>query len=395
MKAVVDYAHSKGLTFGLYTCAGTKTCVGGRPGSKDHWQQDADVYAEWGVDWVKMDWCNTNGMVPEDTYPLMSAALNKTGRPMHLNMCEWGKDEPWNWGGKIAQSWRMSGDHTPVWASTKQQIELSAKIPANGTGREWGWNDMDMLETGNYEQAAHANGKEGTMTATEYQTEFTMWAISASPLTVTTPIMNCTGPPPPPPPPFSGKCSVALTKQLSNTKCVPGTSFGCYDDEAVMWTSGGCRGEFACDGMAAATFCNVEGGRHANCTCGVPPPAPGPAVCKGWISDLQKKILLNTEAIAVNQDVTPQGRPLVDGNLTVWARHLTGGDVAVALYNEGDTASPGLHVEFAALGWPAGQKATVRDLWAHADVGTATDRTTSVPVAPHEAILYRLSPITE
>ena len=49
-----------------------------------------------------------------------------------------------------------------------------------------------MLETGNYEQAAHANGKQSNMTAREYHTEFTMWAISASPLTVTTPIMNCT-----------------------------------------------------------------------------------------------------------------------------------------------------------------------------------------------------------
>ena len=53
MKAVVDYVHTKGLSFGLYTCSGTETCVGGRPGSFGHWQQDADVFAEWGVDWVK------------------------------------------------------------------------------------------------------------------------------------------------------------------------------------------------------------------------------------------------------------------------------------------------------------------------------------------------------
>jgi hypothetical protein len=57
---------------------------------------------------------------------------------------------------------------------------------------------MQMLETGNYAQAAHANGKEGTMTAIEYKTEFSMWAIAASPLVVTTPIMNCTSPPAPP-----------------------------------------------------------------------------------------------------------------------------------------------------------------------------------------------------
>ena len=57
MKPVVDYVHSKGLSFGLYTCGGTETCVGGRVGSMGFWSQDANSYASWGVDWVKMDWC--------------------------------------------------------------------------------------------------------------------------------------------------------------------------------------------------------------------------------------------------------------------------------------------------------------------------------------------------
>ena len=56
MKPVVDYVHSKGLSFGLYTCGGTETCVGGRVGSMGFWAQDANSYASWGVDWVKMDW---------------------------------------------------------------------------------------------------------------------------------------------------------------------------------------------------------------------------------------------------------------------------------------------------------------------------------------------------
>ena len=64
---------------------------------------------------------------------------------MHFNMCEWGKDSPWEWGDACAQSWRMSGDHTPVWASTKKQIALSAAIPAEYTGEAYGWNDMDMV----------------------------------------------------------------------------------------------------------------------------------------------------------------------------------------------------------------------------------------------------------
>ena len=71
---------------------------------------------------------------------------------MHFNMCEWGDENPWEWGYDCAQSWRMAGDHTPVWESTKKQIRLSAAIPAQYTGKPYGWNDMDMLETGNYEQ---------------------------------------------------------------------------------------------------------------------------------------------------------------------------------------------------------------------------------------------------
>ena len=142
MKPVIDYAHSKGLDFGLYTCGGDKTCVGGRPGSKDHWTQDADVWAEWGVDWVKMDWCNSQGEDIKTTYGLMSKALNESGRHIHFNMCEWGKENPWEWGDSVAQSWRMAGDHTGVWSSTKQQIANTMAIPANGTGQAYGWNDM-------------------------------------------------------------------------------------------------------------------------------------------------------------------------------------------------------------------------------------------------------------
>ena len=320
MAPVVEYAHSKDLTFGLYTCAGTETCVGGRPGSKDHWTQDANVFAEWHVDVVKMDWCNTQGMHPQIAYKQMSDAMNATGRRMHLNMCEWGQENPWEWGGAIAQSWRMSGDHTGRWTSTKKQIELSAAIPAQYTGKEWGWNDMDMLETGNYEQAAHANGKESNMTSIEYKTEFSMWAISASPLVVTTPIMNCSN--------ASGKSSV---------------------------------------------------------------------VCKPWISELQKEILLNKEVLAINQDPSPQGRPVVDGDRRIWTRKLANGDVALALYNEEDksmTIGPfalsRVHSE-----WGGTSRVRVRDLWRRGrlqdDPMINDGMVPPVVVAPHETKLYRLS----
>jgi alpha-galactosidase len=327
MKKIVDYAHSKGLTFGLYTCAGTHTCVGGRPGSKDHFPQDAAVFAEWGVDVVKMDWCNHGDMQPAETYALMSHALNATGRPIHFNMCEWGQKEPWEWGPKVAQSWRATGDHTPVWESTKQIIAQRSAIPASLGGAPYAWNDMDMLETGNYAQAAHANGKQGTMSAAEYKTEFSMWAILASPLVVTTPILNC-----------------SKTDQIA-----------------------------------------------ANFT---------PGRCVPSLTRLQREILLNPEVLAINQDVTPAGRKLGGGGdddaaaAMVYARNLSDGSVAVALYNPEDAPAPA-SVDFTTLGWRAATTVAVRDLWARASKGVAIARypaTGVVTVGAHETLLLRLTP---
>jgi len=329
MKPIVDYAHSKGLTFGLYTCAGTYTCVGGRPGSKDHFVQDANVFAEWGVDVVKMDWCNTEGMTPEDAYPKMSEALNKTGRPIHFNMCEWGRDDPWKWGPATAQSWRVSGDHIGSWDSTKAIIEKRTRIPDELGGAPYAWNDLDMLETGNYKQAAHANGKEGTMTAAEYKTEFSMWALFASPLIVTTPIVNC-----------------SKTDQI----------LGNYT----------------------------------------------PGTCRPSITALQQEILLNTEAIEINQDASPAGRLLQRAprndddttNASVYGRNLTDGSVAIALYNPRDAPNTG-SFEFTLLGWPNGVTAAVRDLWQHKDLGNFKDRFPAlgdnIVVDAHATVLLRLT----
>lgn len=317
---MIDYAHSKGVVFGLYTCAGTLTCVGRRPGSKDHWKEDASLWASWGVDWVKMDWCNTEGMKPQSTYPLMSAALNATGRPIHFNMCEWGVDNPWEWGDAIAQSWRSTGDHTGVWSSTKSIINQTALVPAKYSGRPYGWNDMDMLETGNYAQAAHANGRESNMTAEEYKTEFSMWAIAASPLVVTTPIMKCS---------------------------------------------------------------THNGG--------------GKVTCTPTITPLQREILLNKEVIAINQDVTPQGRPVTAGNLKYWARVLSDGDVALAMYNEDDNINT-FSFEFSTLvsggiapGWDGDIVVSVRDLWKHKELGQFRSNTPTLSIPGHSTRLFRLS----
>ena len=100
MKALADYVHARGLKFGIYSCAGTKTCAG-RPGSRGYEYIDAATYAEWGVDFLKYDWCNNNGANAREVYYIMSDAIRQTGHPVVLSICEWGDNKPWEWGSDI------------------------------------------------------------------------------------------------------------------------------------------------------------------------------------------------------------------------------------------------------------------------------------------------------
>jgi alpha-galactosidase len=85
MKALADYVHSKGLKLGVYSDAGSQTC-GGRPGSRGYEFQDAQVYAGWGVDYLKYDWCNTEGLKAEGAYKTITAALKKAGPRTFLHV---------------------------------------------------------------------------------------------------------------------------------------------------------------------------------------------------------------------------------------------------------------------------------------------------------------------
>src|SRR3954454_2252391 len=94
IKAVADYVHSKGLNFGLYSSAGTKTCnSAGFPGGLGHERQDAALWASWGVDYLKYDNCNNAGSTTTqqyiDRYSAMRDALAATGRPILYSLCEW------------------------------------------------------------------------------------------------------------------------------------------------------------------------------------------------------------------------------------------------------------------------------------------------------------------
>ena len=175
MKALADYVHTRGLKFGIYSDAGTKTC-GGRPGSQGHEYQDAVQYARWGVDYLKYDWCSTGTRNAEEAYATMADALKASGRAILFSMCEWGNAKPWLWAAKIGNIWRTTGDITDKWSGhhgyswgVVSIADMNEPLwPYAGPGH---WNDPDMLEVGN-----------GGLSDIEYRSHFSLWAMMGAPL---------------------------------------------------------------------------------------------------------------------------------------------------------------------------------------------------------------------
>lgn len=184
MKALADYLHSKGMKLGIYSDAGTNTCAC-YTGSLGHEYQDAFTYAQWGVDYLKYDWCYTSNINPKGAYALMRDALRWAGRPIFFSMCEWGSSKPWEWAAEVGHSWRTTGDIGVGFLAIPQRYDENGNrlwtplgvmpiVDMNEPLREYAgpghWNDPDMLEVGN------------GMTAAEDRAHFTLWCMMAAPL---------------------------------------------------------------------------------------------------------------------------------------------------------------------------------------------------------------------
>ena len=192
IKVLADYIHSKGLKFGIYTDAGMKTCEG-RPGSRGYEFQDMKQYAEWGVDYVKIDWCYADGQNTKASYSLFRDAIKASGRPMVLSICEWGLTKPWLWARGIGHLWRTTLDIADCWdcgepgwyGGVKRENFIGfTKILDQQVGLEsyagpGHWNNPDMLEVGN-----------GGLTLDESKAHFSLWCILAAPLMIGADIRN-------------------------------------------------------------------------------------------------------------------------------------------------------------------------------------------------------------
>ena len=186
MKAVADYVHSKGLKFGMYSCAGNLTCAG-YPGSFEHEFTDAKTFAEWGVDFLKYDYCyHSNIIHGKYLYRRMGLALKNCGRDILFSACSWGADNTAEWMRETgANMWRSTGDIFDNWESVRRLTEEQEKIlPYGGAGC---FNDMDMLIVGMYGKGNV--GLEG-MNDTQYKTHFSIWSLFGSPLMIGCDIRN-------------------------------------------------------------------------------------------------------------------------------------------------------------------------------------------------------------
>ncbi|MEM9835567.1 MAG: putative Ig domain-containing protein [Bacteroidota bacterium] len=191
MSALADYLHDNGLKFGIYSSPGDISC-GGLAGSLGHEQRDAQTYADWGVDYLKYDWCSYNNYlgtpqkswsVAEQVLPFrkMTDALDATDRDIIHSVCNWGMNQVWEWAPQTGgQLWRTSGDIEDSWASLSTIGFAQGKL--NSFSKPGGWNDPDMLIVGwvGWGDKLH----ETKLTPSEQYTHITLWSMAAAPLMI-------------------------------------------------------------------------------------------------------------------------------------------------------------------------------------------------------------------
>jgi alpha-galactosidase len=189
---LADYVHERGLKLGIYSGPGVETCAG-YTGSAGHEQEDAELFASWGVDHLKYDSCcwpgkGGDGLV--ELHKKMSDALKATGRDIVLHVCHCGWDDVWEWardagghhwriGQDITDDFDVPGHREGYYFDVLDMIDRGVGLEEfSGTG---GWNDYDML-------VVNLRG-EGSLvgdgaTPEEYRTHLSMWAILSSPLII-------------------------------------------------------------------------------------------------------------------------------------------------------------------------------------------------------------------
>lgn len=313
IKALADYVHSKGLKLGIYSDAAQLTCAG-YTGSLNFEEQDAKIFAAWGIDYLKYDYCNapSDSAAAKLRYKTIADALHNSGRDITLGICEWGDRMPWLWAAHAGgQLWRTTADVRDKWKTTRLYTKAN-ELHGAGAGilditdinaglwqyaAPGKWNDMDMLVVGLYGKKGPSGDLGGIgCSDIEYQSQMSLWCMLASPLAATNDIRN--------------------------------------------------------------------------------------------MNEDTKRILLNKEIIAINQDALGKQaeRKLNNETWNVFVKPLAVGDYAVAILNRSDTSAK-FSLDFSDIG--LNNKYAIRDVWAHTIIGS-NKKWTGV-IKSHETKVFRLT----
>ena len=186
MKALCEYVHAKGLKIGIYSSPGPTTC-GGFTGSYQHEAQDAKTYADWGIDYLKYDWCGYQTISPNHDLPelkkpyfVMEAELKNLDRDIVYSLCQYGWGDVWKWGPQVGGNlWRTTGDINDSWGSMAGIGFSQAPLaPFASPGH---WNDPDMLVVG---VVGWGNPHPTRLTPNEQYTHITLWSMLSAPLLI-------------------------------------------------------------------------------------------------------------------------------------------------------------------------------------------------------------------
>lgn len=199
IKALADYVHSKGLKLGIYSDAAPLTCAG-YTASYGFEEQDAKTFADWGIDYLKYDYCNapSDRATAEKRYKAMADALSKSGRDITFGICEWGGRQPYLWAHQVGgQVWRTTYDIRDMWKDTlhKGGVGILDDINQNADLHSYAgpghWNDMDMLVVGLYGNSGPSSELGGVgCNDIEYETQMSMWCMFSSPLAMSNDLRN-------------------------------------------------------------------------------------------------------------------------------------------------------------------------------------------------------------
>ena len=189
LKGLADYVHGLGLKIGIYSSPGPSTC-GGCIGSWEHEELDARQYGDWGIDYLKYDWCSYSDVAPKGLshrataqlpYRVMRAALDKVPRDILFSFCQYGDENVWEWGAETGgNSWRTTGDISDSWSSLAEiGFTQAGHEKYAGPGH---FNDPDMLIVGQVGWGPQLHPTH--LTQDEQYTHLSLWCLLASPLLI-------------------------------------------------------------------------------------------------------------------------------------------------------------------------------------------------------------------